>query len=234
MDTFSFDKNEILKNLDEKGWSHVACLDRKFVEEFDNHLLGCTWYPVHVKSHTTATTGDRHDSECSCVSMHDVMLAPHWFEISLKLTEIVTDYFKSKDIVLYSYNAFFSNLTGGKYSAVQSWHRDYDSDNFLAAFMYLTDVNVVDDGPHAFEQKNGERVNIFGPAGTIFFADTRQLHMGHKPKNKPRGMVWARWSLHPEPQTYAIDCLSPLNKESIGDRYPKDPVLQNIIRKVVC
>lgn len=234
MDISLFDKNEIVKNLNEKGWSHAARLSKELVTEFDDYLAKCTWYPVHVKSHTTATTGDRYGSECSCTSMHDVILAPHWFEVSLKMTEVVAEYFGTKDIVLYSYNCFYSNQPGGVYTAVQSWHRDHDSDNFLAMFMYLTDVNNIEDGAHAFEERNGNRVDIFGPAGTIFFADTRQMHMGHKPKNKSRGMVWARWSLQPEPITYAIDCLSPINKDLIGDRYPTDETLRNIIRKVAC
>jgi hypothetical protein len=57
--------------------------------------------------------------------------------------------------------------------------------------------------------------------------------MGHKPKKQPRGMAWARWSVDPEPCTYKIDCLSPLNRDLIGKRYPQDETMRNIIRKVV-
>lgn len=231
------DKTTILNNIREKGWSNVGCLKREIIDEFKNYLDNSNWYDGHVKANKTEVLENKHSSpnHCSSVSMHNVILAPHWFEITLKMTEeVVIEYFETKDIVLYSYNAFYSNLTGGDYVGVQTWHRDYDSENFLALFVYLTDVNTNEDGHHAFEQKDGHKIDIFGPAGTIFFADTRQQHMGHKPKKHPRGMAWARWSTDPDPKTYNIDCLSPLNRDIIGKRYPQDETMRNIIRKVVC
>ncbi len=47
-------------------------------------------------------------------------------------------------------------------------------------------------------------------------------------------MAWARWSTNPDPKTYNIDCLSPLNRDIIEKRYPQDETMRNIIRKVVC
>lgn len=230
------DKATILNNLHEKGWSHAGCLQENLLNEYRDYLDKCSWYNYHVKGGQTNPISDRNTapSNCSCVSMHDVILAPHWFEVSLYMTEIVKEYFNSKNIVLYSYNTFYSNPAGSDYMGVQNWHTDSDSENFLAMFMYLTDVMVIEDGPHAFEQRNGERVDIYGPAGTIFFADTRQMHMGHKPKTKARGMTWARWSTDSNPRTYSIDGLEPIDRKLIGKRFPKNTVTQNIIRKVVC
>lgn len=229
------DKTTIVNNIREKGWSNAGCLKPEIINEFNNYLDNCNWYKNHVKAKEEHIIEDKNSSpnHCSSVSMHNVILAPHWFEISLKMTEVVIDYFETDDIVLYSYNAFYSNATGDNYQGVQTWHVDYDSDNFLALFVYLTDVNDIDDGAHAFEQKDGQKIDIFGPAGTMFFADTRQHHMGHKPKRHSRGMAWARWSKNPEPSTYNTDNLSPLPKDLIGKRYPKDETLKKIIRKVV-
>ena len=84
------------------------------------------------------------------------------------------------------------------------------------------------------KQKDCQKIDIIGSAGTMFFADTRQKHMGHKPRNKARGMAWARWSLDPNPKTYKIDHLQPVSKHLISEKYPKDEKIQNIIRKVVC
>jgi hypothetical protein len=230
------DQATIVNNLREKGWAHAGCLQPNLLIEYRDYLDRCSWYNYHVKGGQTNPISDRTQapSNCSSVSMHDVILAPHWFEMSLQMSEIVKDYFNTKNMILYSYNAFYSNPEGPGYTGVQNWHTDFDSENFVALFMYLTDVMVIEDGPHAFEERNGTRVDIFGPAGTMFFADTRCMHMGHKPKNKPRGLTWARWSTDPNQRTYSIDGLSPIDRSLIGDRFPKDTVLQNIIRKVVC
>lgn len=230
------DKSVIVKNIHDNGWSYAGCLKENIISEFKDYLDGCDWYNFHVKGSQISPIGDKlaAPSNCSSVSMDDVIYAPHWFEISLLMNEVVTDYFDTDDIVLYSYNAFYSIPNGGAYQGVQNWHVDHDSSNFLALFVYLTDVNTIEDGAHAFEEKSGKKIDIFGSAGTMFFVDTRQNHMGHKPKNKARGMAWARWSLDPNPKTYEIDHLQPVSKHLIGERYPKDEKIQNIIRKVVC
>jgi hypothetical protein len=229
------DKSVIVKNIHDNGWSYAGCLEENIIGEFRDYLDGCDWYNFHVKGAQMAPIDDKLNSpsNCSCVSMDDVIYAPHWFEISLLMNDVVISYFLTDDIVLYSYNAFYSNPSGGDYQGVQNWHVDHDSDNFLTLFVYLTDVNTIEDGAHAFEQKDGQKIDIIGPAGTMFFADTRQKHMGHKPKNQARGMAWARWSLDPNPKTYDIDKLEPVSRHLIGDRYPKDEKIQKIIKKVV-
>jgi len=134
---------------------------------------------------------------------------------------------------LYSMNAFFTAPNPSVKPDIQDWHRDADSANFIVLFMYLTDVNNENDRPHLFEQRDGKRIMIAGKAGTMFFADTRQFHMGVKPNNGPRGMAWARWSADPNPASYGWDKLEPVDKARIGSRYPMDPMLQAAIRKVV-
>ena len=232
MATQVFNSDDIVKNINEKGWSLAGQFDKDKLKEFTDYIYGCDWYPTHVKGHHTAPVENRDSFPWASISMHDVILAPHWFEMSLQMTETVKKYFATDDIVLYSYNAFYTNPANSKNDCIQSWHVDYDSENFLALFMYLTDVNSLEDGAHLFEEKNGERIKILGPAGTMFFADTRRKHMGEKPINHARGLVWARWSINENPITYNVDCLSPINKKLIGKRYPKDKILQKIIRKV--
>lgn len=74
---------------------------------------------------------------------------------------------------------------------------------------------------------------IYGKAGTIFFTDPNGRHVGHRPSTKPRLLIWGRWGVSDPPEAYKWDHLKPVPKEVLGNRYPVDPVLQDIVRLVV-
>ena len=73
---------------------------------------------------------------------------------------------------------------------------------------------------------------MVGPAGTLFFSDPCGLHMGIRP-TKPRMFAWARWGVSRLPASYVWDHMSPVDKAVMGDRYPTDPFVQDVIKLVV-
>jgi hypothetical protein len=101
----------------------------------------------------------------------------------------------------------------------QNFHRDYESLNFVKVFVYLTDVNSDEDGPHEFvlgssytddyfkrERFNKTDINnkfknnikkIIGISGTTFIADTYGIHRGVKPISNDRLVLVFLYSAFP-------------------------------------
>ncbi|HEY4077850.1 MAG TPA: phytanoyl-CoA dioxygenase family protein [Rhizomicrobium sp.] len=107
----------------------------------------------------------------------------------------------------------------GEACDVQRFHRDPDDWRFVKLFVYLTDVDA-DSGPHIYVKgshrtSHGARAHFYerdklaarygaasitsvtGSSGTAFIADTSGIHMGMPPKNRPRLMLVAQYSLLP-------------------------------------
>lgn len=98
---------------------------------------------------------------------------------------------------------------------VQSFHRDCEVGS-IKLMVYLTDVDA-NAGPHTFargthldrmpvrlrnhsdDEVRGEHVEMLGPAGTTFVIDTRGLHKGSMPRERPRLMLGVQYSLLPCP-----------------------------------
>lgn len=101
----------------------------------------------------------------------------------------------------------------------QEFHRDVDDWRFLKLFIYLTDVDR-GSGPHtyvrkthkttfglkaraysqeALERRFGEDafLTITGPRGATFVADTLGAHRGDTPRERPRLIFQAQYSLLP-------------------------------------
>ncbi len=102
---------------------------------------------------------------------------------------------------------------------VHTFHRDTDDWLLVKVFIYLTDVDA-ESGPHSFvitshkssgtlrarsfttaevEKKYGTAniVQIVGPRGTNFIANTYGIHKGVPPLRRPRLMLQATYSLLP-------------------------------------
>lgn len=93
--------------------------------------------------------------------------------------------------VLYSLNAWWSLVAEepeGTWN--QFWHRDTDDSRFLVLFLFLTDVDENSGGTQI--DRNGIHT-LCGPAGSLFFVDTTNLHRGLVPKTHDRLIVWARY-----------------------------------------
>lgn len=209
------------------------------------HLRGCWCYPGHVKVYGDRVARSFNDTrrvfDVWCHDMEDVVRAPHVWDLVASMMPAVGRYLEAPPR-LYSMNAFW---TRPSYRAaqpdIQEFHRDADDLRFLVMFVYGTDVLLDDDGPHRFipgshlEAEDFIRpcTSIYGRAGTVFLADTRGLHMGEKPCRGDRLVLWARWGVSDRPQTYDTDQLHSVSRSVLGDKYPRDPVIQDQIKLVV-
>ena len=235
----------ILDALRRNGIVVVPGLSKSDIGECSSYLRGTSCYTEHVKVYSDAIARSFEDSEkltdVWCHEMTDVVMAPNFFELTLKYASIAADYLDTSPF-MYSMNAFWTKTSSNAPKMdLQTWHRDHDDERFLALFVYGTDVFTEADGPHQFKvgthngAEDGEIRTMYGPAGTAFLADTRGLHMGRKPTRLGcrRLLLWARWSVSVRPWAYDNDKLAPVAATLLGDRYSTDPVVRNQIRLVV-
>lgn len=80
---------------------------------------------------------------------------------------------------------------------------------------------------------SGSTRTVYGPPGTAFLADTRGLHMGERPTTGPRLLLWARWGVSERPWAYDNDQTVPVDRATLGDRYPNDSRLRELVSLVV-
>lgn len=212
-----------------------AKVDPLLVDDAEEALAYLKSRPVYPGNHVLSNTGapgpwEQHvEANVVCWHMHDAILAPHLWERALGLTPVAAQYLETSTPWLYSINAFCTRPGQPVRPDIQDWHRDSDDVKFLPLFCYLTDVG--EDGAQQLRAPSGD-LSITGPVGTTFFSNTMLEHRGLKPIHEERIVWWARWGVSPEPASYVWDKLEPLPKERLGDRYPKDPWLQNSIRLV--
>ena len=201
-------------------------------------LETCQSYHGHVKG---ASVAKRNAGNSTCWAPEDILRAPHFFEFAMQFTDTARTYLGHEPL-LYSVNAFTTYPVEGPMNPdIQEWHRDKDDSQFLALFVYLTDVLHEEDGAHLFKAGtqthpsivDGEIQTVLGPAGTAFLADGRGLHMGIRPSSRPRTIAWARWGVSDPPASYRWDKQSPVSRHVLGDRYPVDVNRQASVRLVV-
>ncbi len=228
-------QNHIIKELKQNGISVLPILID--VHRFVNYFSYCPVYENHVRQ-GKEEKGPLGSHPWMCHDFHDVIQAPDWFEIALAYTPLAGIYLNINPI-LYSLNVFYTEPGAEPKGDIQDWHRDSDDFDFLALFLYCTDVLNEDDGPHQYKigshvSGDGPIKNVYGKRGTIFFTASKGLHRGLVPKSGRRMIAWARWGVSEIPEAYKWDKLSPLPKENLGDRYPVYPLsLQKQIRLVV-
>jgi hypothetical protein len=192
--------------------------------------------PVYVDAHVPQTARNRGEdarfdrenrravvSECVCVHTDDAIVAPGWIERALDLTPIAAAYLSVTIPVAYSANFFWTRpgpaaLRGD----IQDFHRDADDSMFVGMFVYLTDVLSDADGPHELEGPDGVVRAIFGPAGTMFMADTSFPHRGRKPTSGERGFGWWRWGVSDRPPANEWDEIRPVPVAALSGRLPLD------------
>lgn len=157
-----------------------------------------------------------------CTTMHAAIVAPYLLERALELTDVAAAYLDCDPPVAYSANVFWTRPAPATRPDIQDLHRDEDDKRFLALFCYLTDVLEDDDGPHELVGPDGVARRIYGPAGTMFLANTSHMHRGIKPMRGTRGMYWWRWGISAPPASYVWDKNQPISWEEIEARYPED------------
>ncbi len=227
-------QNLIIDDLNRDGI--IVLSHRMDVTRFVDYLSRCPVYENHVRQ-GKEEKGPLGSHPWMCHYMHDVIMAPDWFEIALTYTSFAEAYL-DQDPVLYSLNVFYTEPGVEPKGDIQDWHRDSDDTNFLALFLYCTDVLTKYDGPHQFKTgshlgaENGPVKQVYGPKGTMFFTASKGFHRGLVPKSGRRMIAWARWGVSERPPAYDWDKLSPLPRELLGNRYPDDLLLQKQIRLV--
>lgn len=194
------------------------------IEDTVRYLKAQPDYPGHVKVYSG-------ESNARCYDMKTVMVAPWFLRYALSFTSSVAEYLNTPLPRLYSVNAFWTYPDQGHVPEVQNWHTDKDDDNFVALFVYGTDVMDDDDGAHQYTKRDGSIVSIMGRAGTTFIEDPRRHHMGGSPRRSPRLLLWARWGVSMKPASYVWDKLEPVPKGDVPD-YPTDSWLQRTMELI--
>lgn len=216
-------------------------IDRDVIGDITDKLRKAPCYNGHVRVYSN---GKPHKFDemtglgysVWCHHMRDIVLSP-LFEIACGMTPIAAEYLEAKPH-LYSLNGFWVAPADAPMRDLQTWHRDKDDERFLCLFVYGTDVRDYRDGPHCYKRcsHTGEAkdvISVCGPAGTMFFSDGRGLHMGAVPTRGERLLLWARWGISERPASYDWDALEAVDKRLLGERYPTDEKMQDIIKLVV-
>jgi hypothetical protein len=220
-----------LIDLKKLYWDGIAPAGRwSGIEDFRKYLAQRPQYIGHVaaKSEFQLAPEGTFAPSTSHLMGH-VLAAPGFFRLATGFLPVAAQYLGTEP-KLYSVNAFWTRPTDKPPNPdIQMWHRDRDDDRFLVLFMYGTDVLDRIAGPHCFatgthrlndhqhrEPTDDEFVStIFGPAGTMFLADTSALHMGEMPRHRERMLAWARFGVSDPPQAYEWDKTQPVPASSL-------------------
>lgn len=209
----------MIGHLRKDGIVYVGC-DPSLPPKVWSYLVTKKQWNNHVKQGGVEPVPD---PSSTCWAMEDVVNAPGLLEAANKFLPIAEQYLGNP--LMYSVNAFTTYpRQGATQGDIQEFHRDKDDIKFLVLFVYLTDVLLSCDGPHEYcegTQDGGPQTvfparQVFGPAGTMFLADTRALHRGIRPVSKPRTIAWVRWGVSDPPASYGWDKLAPVSLT--GDR----------------
>jgi hypothetical protein len=248
---------EIIEELRREGIVRLPQFSVEKVDAFMAHIQSGPIYNAHVAGKATEpwATFDHAVSagwRIFAPPFEAVVKAPHWFEYALGFFDLAREYFGGEFPRLYSLNAFWSAPSGGPlYTETQAWHRDGDDPKQMTIFMLGSNVTHRDDGAHIYQRgthlTNDDNLGrdyrldpppeiveeVMGPKGTNILVDTGGLHMAIRPLQRPRLLVWARWSVANPPKSYEWDSLAPVPKEEMGDRYPASEELREAIRLVI-
>ena len=153
-------------------------------------------------------------------SLADTLACPHLLKLanSAALVRLAAQYIGCKPTIS-AIGLRWSYPQPGSGKGLQGFHRDCDDWRFIKVFVYLTDVDDAA-GPHVYvggthqehcsvrlqaysDAEVGSRYGahrisrVTGPAGTGFAVDTRGIHKGQVPTQKPRLLLQIQYSLLP-------------------------------------
>jgi len=153
-------------------------------------------------------------------SLADTLACPHLLALanSAPLVRLAAHYIGCKPTIS-AIALRWSYPQAGAGSGLQGFHRDCDDWRFIKVFAYLTDVDEAA-GPHVYisgtqnehcsmklEAYSDDDIasrygaartsSVIGPAGTGFAVDTRGIHKGMVPTQKPRLLLQIQYSLLP-------------------------------------
>jgi hypothetical protein len=167
----------------------------------------------------------------------NALQAPLLFELALSLYDLAHNYFGEEP---YLHNMQISSSYRQKY---MGWHRETYDVKQLTFCIYLTPVLNSAAGPFVYQKGthiiSDEQLGrgrdqapysiletIVGPAGTFFVADTKGIFAALK-NDRPQKIAFGRWGVTPDENA------SPLDREFLGARYPRNVALQRAVRGVV-
>jgi hypothetical protein len=219
----------ILSDLRRSGLAATGCrMPAPALAAIIDHLVQAPVFNAHVWALSDRTPHALDEGlETACSTMERVATAPGLLDLVDQFTPLAQAYF-GEPALLYSLNAFWTAPgPSAPDSNIQSWHRDRDDRKFLVMFIYGSDVLTPDDGLHLYalgshldgSAEGGEVVEVRGPAGTIFFADTSGRHCGLKPTRGRRMILWARWGVTDPPPVYRHDELAPVARAQVPHAY---------------
>ena len=174
-----------------------------------------------------------------------VLMAPHYLEWALGFYDIAAEYFNDEPLI-YSTSGFITQPSPHHYRDTHDWHRDRDNPRMLAAFLYGTRVEALEDGAHLYEvgshsdADGGENYNgyyptrpiktMLGPAGSAFVTNPFGIHMATRPTTHPRVLLWARWL----PASGVPDGVQgSVPRAEIEHVFPQNERLQRALRLIV-
>ena len=153
-------------------------------------------------------------------SLADTLACPHLLALanSPGLVRLAAQYIGCKPTIS-AIGLRWSYPQAGSGRGLQGFHRDCDDWRFIKVFVYLTDVDEAA-GPHIYvtgthqehcsvrlQPYSDEEIvsrygepriaSVTGPAGTGFAVDTRGIHKGLVPTQKPRLLLQIQYSLLP-------------------------------------
>ncbi len=156
------------------------------------------------------------------ISLVDTLAAPHLMRLlnDQAVLEAAELYLGCKPL-LDNVGAWWSFGDRPAAKGTQRYHRDLDSLRGFKLFIYLTDVDA-ESGPHVFMRGSHRsatldtgkamldaaiheafgswnEVQMIGPAGTWFLADTFGFHKGALPKSGRRLLIAAQYNVNPTP-----------------------------------
>jgi len=111
----------------------------------------------------------------------------------------IKDYFGRQKPMLYSVNNMVT-FPSQNPSPVVSWHRDHDTDNFCALFVYWTEVSerngatAIKIGSHLVHDGDFETKYLEGDAGSAYLLDSFAYHKGNSSLLHPRVVTWFRFA----------------------------------------
>ncbi len=200
----------ILKNIFEKGYSEVFCIDKNKVEDAQEYFKSKKIYNAHVpfNSNEIITYKQFLEKENLNYGSYDIQTS---FECPLvneivfdkKILNLVSNYLLTNKFFCYHINTMITKQSK-ILNPVTDFHRDYDSANSLTLFILLSNVNEnngatqIIEGSHKKEELDAKNENnkvfLNGNAGKIYAVDTWALHSGNKKIETPRLVTWIRFS----------------------------------------
>lgn len=178
-------ENTIIHRLFEDGiTAPMDFLTGLQVDEITNYFKGKQCLPYHVST-PNQTKGEMSLSEAldssnfATYPITDIINAPYLLKIatSKEFLDVANKYLCPNPL-LYSIGLFWAGSGANINPINQAFHRDYDDFKFLSLFVYLTDIDNYDDGPHIYLKKTHSPERIEEYFNTLNYSKLDRVLLG--------------------------------------------------------